>query len=170
MDLHRGSIKVASEGEGFGSAFSFTIPLATEAEIKRLYIALPSVKSEVLRNAPSSMRIVPETPPFAAGSVSDDQATAPLFNCGQEHFSGNVNSGIFVGESIIGKLRVLVVDDSALNRKLLVRRFQQEGYECVEADDGDTAVERAKEGVFDVITMDNVLSFMLYYCAVSMNN
>ena len=158
MDLHRGFIKVSCKGEGFGSIFSFTIPLATEADVVRLRAAIPSVTSENLRKALSSVRIVPETPPLAVDSVGNDRVALPLFNCGQEHFPGNVDNFAPAGGNLIGKLRVLVVDDSALNRKLLVRRFQQEGYECVEADDGDTAVERAKEGVFDVITMDNVLS------------
>lgn len=63
------------------------------------------------------------------------------------------------------KLHVLVVDDSALNRKMLLKRFEKEGYSLAEADDGDTAVAFVQDRLnqqepLDVITMDNVLYFL----------
>eukprot|EP00977_Amphora_coffeiformis_P024285 scaffold15349_cov89-Amphora_coffeaeformis.AAC.1 len=56
-------------------------------------------------------------------------------------------------------LRVLVVDDAAMNRKLLVRLLQKEGHSCEEAMDGIVAVEKVREAIdggrpFDSILMD----------------
>ena len=36
---------------------------------------------------------------------------------------------------------MLVVDDSMLNRKMLIRVLTKEGFQCYEADDGSTAIE-----------------------------
>lgn len=56
-------------------------------------------------------------------------------------------------------LNVLVVDDSAMNRKLLVRILQNQGHTCVEAENGLVAVQRVQESIeqgnlFDSILMD----------------
>jgi two-component system chemotaxis response regulator CheB len=50
--------------------------------------------------------------------------------------------------------RILVVDDSSLIRKHLVRLFEENGYECEIAKDGQDAVDKAIGGGFDAITMD----------------
>jgi CheY-like chemotaxis protein len=56
-------------------------------------------------------------------------------------------------------LNVLVVDDSAMNRKLLVRLLKNQGHTCTEAENGLVAVARVKEvmaenKLFDSILMD----------------
>lgn len=51
-------------------------------------------------------------------------------------------------ESLIGinaKKRVLVVDDSPLNRKMLLKIVIKQGFEADEVDDGDVAVQRVSE-------------------------
>ena len=60
-------------------------------------------------------------------------------------------------------LRVLIVDDSELNRKMMRKRFEREGHICFDAEDGDVAVAMVEAALktpeaqsFDVITMDNV--------------
>lgn len=60
-------------------------------------------------------------------------------------------------------LRVLIVDDSELNRKMMRKRFEREGHVCFDAEDGDVAVAMVEAALkspdsqcFDVITMDNV--------------
>ena len=57
------------------------------------------------------------------------------------------------------KLRVLVVDDAATNRKLLVRLLENRGHTCEQVEDGSYAVERIKETentleCFDIVLMD----------------
>jgi len=63
-------------------------------------------------------------------------------------------------------LRVLVVDDSAMNRKLLVRLLQNQGHICVEAEDGTYAVERIKESLSE---NDHFHSILMDYEMPEMN-
>ena len=51
-------------------------------------------------------------------------------------------------------LRVLVVDDNAVNRKLASVVVERGGHEAVQAADGAQAVEAVERGLFDVILMD----------------
>jgi hypothetical protein len=56
-------------------------------------------------------------------------------------------------------LYILVVDDAASNRKMLIRLLEKKGHECVDAEDGAEGVMKfrtsAAEGrVFEVILMD----------------
>ena len=58
-------------------------------------------------------------------------------------------------------MNVLVVDDSVLNRKLLVRLLESRGHRCTEAIDGKDSLRildqtlLGQEGGFDVVLMDN---------------
>ena len=51
-------------------------------------------------------------------------------------------------------LRVLVVDDNAVNRKLASVVMERGGHEAVQASDGAQAVEAVERSPFDVILMD----------------
>jgi CheY-like chemotaxis protein len=61
-------------------------------------------------------------------------------------------------------LSILVVDDSPMSRKMLVKTLKQAGHTCEEAEDGQVAVDRVKgkmegprEGLYDAILMDFVM-------------
>lgn len=71
-------------------------------------------------------------------------------------------------------LRVLIVDDSELNRKMMRKRFEREGHVCFDAEDGDVAVAMVEAALktpdalkFDVITMDNVRTTAYILCPIS---
>jgi CheY-like chemotaxis protein len=51
-------------------------------------------------------------------------------------------------------LRVLIVDDHPINRQVLELLLAPLGAECVSAEDGQQAVERVANEVFDVVLMD----------------
>ena len=51
-------------------------------------------------------------------------------------------------------LRVLFVEDSAVNRKLMVKNLEKLGCDVTEAKDGREAVTRFVDGQFDVVLMD----------------
>ena len=51
-------------------------------------------------------------------------------------------------------LRVLVVDDNPINLMLATTLLRQSGAEVVEAEDGQSALERFDEGRFDLVLMD----------------
>lgn len=49
---------------------------------------------------------------------------------------------------------VLVVDDNEMNRDMLLRRLQRQGYEVVVAENGVRALELMQEYAFDLILLD----------------
>ena len=49
---------------------------------------------------------------------------------------------------------ILVVDDEQVHRYMLCSMFKEWGYNCIEADDGDTAVEVVARRDFDAVLMD----------------
>ena len=58
------------------------------------------------------------------------------------------------------KLKVMIVDDSHLNRKMLTSMLAVDGHECLQAEDGLAAValmagRETGENVVDAILMDN---------------
>ena len=60
--------------------------------------------------------------------------------------------------------RVLLVDDSALNRKMMNRLLTRKGYICYEAEDGTNAVDLVAESMlptstlsYELIIMDNIM-------------
>ena len=158
VDLHGGSIGVISEGEGQGSIFHFSIPLvqtrpksaANDIEDRRLqFFKQGSGSLTIFHNIMkfSSRTIFPDpTPP----DVIEEPAVELPLQCAD------------IAEHNPSDYRILLVDDSSLNRKLLLRRFLREGYSVSEADDGDTAVQLIKESLeadarpFNIVAMDNV--------------
>ena len=63
-------------------------------------------------------------------------------------------------------LRILVVDDSKLNRKVIVKLMESLNHNCVEAADGKAAVDLVKESLqneypYDLILMDNQMPVLL---------
>ncbi len=51
-------------------------------------------------------------------------------------------------------LKILIVDDSMINRQVLLANLDEMGYDPAEADGGVSAIEQATETSFDVIFMD----------------
>jgi two-component system, NtrC family, sensor kinase len=56
--------------------------------------------------------------------------------------------------------RVLVVDDSAANRNMLVRRLQRQGYAAEEARGGQEALDRVAAENFDLVLLDLIMPVM----------
>jgi CheY-like chemotaxis protein len=50
--------------------------------------------------------------------------------------------------------RILLVEDNAMNRDMLMRRLMRKGYEILVAEDGAQAIETAREEHPDLILMD----------------
>jgi CheY-like chemotaxis protein/HPt (histidine-containing phosphotransfer) domain-containing protein len=51
-------------------------------------------------------------------------------------------------------MNILVVEDSEINRKLAVNMLRKFGYACAVAEDGRQAVEKVRNGRFDLVFMD----------------
>lgn len=74
---------------------------------------------------------------------------------------GNVPD-LHIVERVDHKYRILVVDDSELNRKMMLRSLRASGHDCKEADDGLSASalftgSLANRDDYDVILMDNFM-------------
>ncbi|MBQ1501303.1 MAG: response regulator transcription factor [Firmicutes bacterium] len=63
-------------------------------------------------------------------------------------------------ENEVSKGRLLVVDDESKIRALIRKYAEYEGYQVEEAADGMEAVEKAKEGDFDLIILDIMMPEM----------
>ena len=50
--------------------------------------------------------------------------------------------------------RILIADDNAGNREILIKRLQQQGYEFLQASDGEEALSSAKQNLPDLILLD----------------
>lgn len=54
-------------------------------------------------------------------------------------------------------VRVLVAEDSSTIRRLITARLKADGYEVIEAADGEEALRLAREGVPDLLVLDKVM-------------
>ncbi len=52
------------------------------------------------------------------------------------------------------QVTILVVDDEQVHRFMLCSMFKEWGWRCVEADDGETAVEAVKKNTYNAVLMD----------------
>jgi two-component system chemotaxis response regulator CheY len=51
-------------------------------------------------------------------------------------------------------MKVLIVDDAAFMRMILKNVFEKEGFEIIEAENGNVALEKYREHKPDIVTMD----------------
>jgi two-component system, OmpR family, phosphate regulon response regulator PhoB len=54
-------------------------------------------------------------------------------------------------------MRILIADDSATMRKLLAARLEADGYEVVQAADGEQALSLVRSGRPDLLILDNTM-------------
>lgn len=138
VEQHGGTLMATSEGLGEGTTFTITMPIFKVPDN-----VLPSQLLHLQVDKQS-----PEEVPF--GGDAD-----------------NSESGGRGGEGIAEALRILVVDDSPTNRKLLMRLLKNRGHECDEAKDGQEAVDKVTESLqeqegscYDTILMDYEMPVM----------
>jgi adenylate cyclase len=76
--------------------------------------------------------------------------TAPII-----HAIATMQAPSLVESTLGGTL--LLVDDNAMNRALLVRRLERDGHRIVEACDGVEGLEKAREQAFDLVLLDIIM-------------
>jgi class 3 adenylate cyclase len=64
---------------------------------------------------------------------------------------------LLTGEPARTTGRLLVVDDDAMNREMLIRRLRRMGYDVDEAPDGRIALESLKRKAFDLVLLDIIM-------------
>lgn len=67
------------------------------------------------------------------------------------------NNDVTGDDDDTGPMRILVVDDAAMNRKLLIRLLTNHGHECDDADDGEIAVAKIRKSMEDGNLYNTVL-------------
>ena len=142
MDLHKGRIGVRSEGLGKGSTFYLEFPCYTEAD----HAEHEQIHRNISANSSSQL------------SEYDGNRTQPTWR--------TVHSTTCLGNWNGGKIRVLLVDDSFTCRKMTIRLLHKFSIECVEASNGEDAINKVKESMqkhsprFDGIIMDSEMPRM----------
>jgi CheY-like chemotaxis protein len=148
VELHGGTIGGYSEGMGLGSTFHLKIPLLYEAQ--------------------SGVRAHPRSIVSSTHALSEDRES--LVSRRELSISFSQKSQIKDSPvKLSASLNILIVDDSALNRKMMISRLNKLKCTITQADDGDDAVRTVESSMrgelpaFDVITMDNVY---IGYCVL----
>ena len=146
VDLHQGEISVYSEGLGYGSSFTVELPMERILMSRGTAVSSAPVAHVSSRSVERFMYI----PPATVCSRTDDATIA--------------------SQSVVDDQRkvyhLLIVDDSPLNRKMLLRTFKMAGHICDEAADGLIAVAKVKEMMssdakaYTAILMDFVMPNM----------
>ena len=172
MDLHEGSIEVHSEGEGHGCTFTVKLPMRVKSLVGGMGVTGGSrvdLETEVYGrdmeakagqsgNSVREFLWVPEeedaigssstSPPSShhrtpsPRPVPHPEPTATLQP--PPHTALRPTPHQPPSPTASRALRLLVVDDSHLNRKMILRVMRSHGHVCEEADDGIPAVDLIK--------------------------
>ena len=131
VDLHGGHVRVESV---LGSGCKFILELYVKSDESGL--------SNLSSKAPSSK---------LAANILGSKKSARVVPSDSSSARSNPNR----------ILKVLVVDDSKLNRKMMARLMESKGHNCLEACNGQEAVDICGAFVFDIILMDNCMPVLM---------
>jgi CheY-like chemotaxis protein len=160
VDHHNGHIKVSSDGLGEGSTFTITLPLYE--------VLSAGNQSYNTTQFDSTTRTTLISPGDASLSVDEDQGLvyptgtnphAPLFDTPIDEEHGMVTASVDPATASPRpvspntettkdenrQLKILIVDDSITNRKLLARVLKNHGHDCDLAENGLEAVQIMSE-------------------------
>ena len=164
VDLHSGKICVYSEGEGLGTTFTLEMPMTQtpppDPTVRRSSLMEKNSVFWVLESPVRSQRLqsVRGSREYPVGCMAEFEDS----NDGAEDGSVKRRDAL--------KFDLLVVDDSRLNRKMLLKCLLTDGHVCAEATDGIEAVAKVKERMdlvsrgigkhYDAILMDFIMPNM----------
>jgi two-component system, sensor histidine kinase len=164
LNLHDGSISVSSEGEGMGSSFTMRMPMTREPPI--------SVSADVA-SSPFPIHL-PELESYMEDesnrSDGDGLRSVLAYRSSSNNFSVTDHGHSICSERVPRPFEVLVVDDSRMCRKMLLKCLRADGHTCFEAEDGLEAIAMVKERIghatgslgkpFDAVLMDFIMPNM----------
>jgi CheY-like chemotaxis protein len=186
VELHGGRVCVHSDGLGKGCTFSFEIPLEYSAVSSRpteaLFTAGEAIGSELslhagrILDSPQESTVEPlcDDVNSISGNSSASVYLAPVIRLSEpihasqrtdnppdRLFMLNLVPNVSFTEKLLSRIRVLVVDDSALNLKMVCALLKRLGAECVTATNGSEAVEVIKGSLpIDLVVMDHMMPVM----------
>ena len=176
LDLHGGSIRVHSDGEQMGTSFTVEVPMIRYAA-DSLFCPTSADNDGVVDDIPTSDPLVADFDFILETKVSETfESVNPIKKSSRHSNNRSLDSGselIMDSEVDIPKSRaynLLVVDDSRLNRKMLLKCLKADGHTCHEAEDGVQAIAMVQNRItpdngvhldpFDAILMDFVMPNM----------
>ena len=161
IDLHGGVIGMSSDGHGCGSVFFVELPLVSPrgGESYNIHIRKPLSESFAIQNAMPAVKTSKEGRliPAEEGTLEDGLTLARYTTA---------NSKINQNFEVLKRRRALIVDDAALNRKMISRLLVTRNFEIEEASDGLEAISSLRtcahecQRPYDVILMDFVMPNM----------
>ncbi len=122
VEQHGGALSVSSEGVGKGATFCVELPLFPGKRARH------PVTNDTGANA--------KYRPTSTSPTGPDVLSVSL---------DTLRTSTTTTRSIACSKKILVVDDSPFNRKMLVRLMTSKGYECAQAEDGADAVRVYQE-------------------------
>jgi hypothetical protein len=117
--MHHGTIGVHSDGEGLGSMFYLTLPLCSQSQDD----PVPSDDGAIIPLSFYNRRVV-SLRQISPGSDDDIIAVS---TSSTSHTPTEALTRLHLTQT----LRLLIVDDSALVRKIMAMRFRKDGYDVV---------------------------------------
>ena len=157
MRMHQGYLTILKEEDALAIILTFPLSEPTIHSSKSIFL---STRKNPRKSFSQSM------PPFTkiAPVVDDIEAQESLPSRVQiVHVETEAAPRIENEESVhlSTNYQFLVVDDSAMVRKMSMKLLRSLGHSCDEADDGDVAVSLVRSnGAYDVILMDNQMPRM----------
>lgn len=153
VQLHHGRIWVTSEGENKGTSFFVELPLYAASDSFTLELTTGESHPPSPHSFHGESSIVPAASPGVLLGSLDDTLEGSGDNADA---MDSVLPPISQAPKKIEKL--LVVDDTGSNRKMVCRILKNRGYQCLEAKDGKECIqimttENASLGI-DCILMD----------------
>ena len=149
VEQHGGQLTADSDGLGLGTTFTMTLPI---------YNVPQDVWNSQLVGSSSPYSGHDSNSTAHTGKLSPLQCS--LTECNLEQLEENENEDNYDGDQLT-ELKILLVDDSNSNRKLLDRLLSLRGHKCDQADDGHLGVEMVIKAEqeqdtkpYDIIFMD----------------
>ena len=139
MDLHGGLISMYSKGVGFGCTFTLKLPLYPASYSNH---ELPVNTNESIPVELTSHRVVAVLNRSTSREAVSNLVDPPTNTLRRRRSSNTIHN--IQNIPIKPTLRFLVVDDSPLSRKMLVRLLKDDKHICEQANDGDEAVKLIK--------------------------
>ena len=152
---HQGMLLIESSGEGFGTTYSIELPLFKGAE------APPIVPPGIRRCSSSSSLNRKVGPAIGRPLRRHDtlRSSGGASNNNEIAISLASHSADF--DTPVPPMHILVVDDSEMNRKIIIRLLKSHGHSFEEAEDGRVCVDKIRASLspggkpFDIILLDN---------------
>lgn len=137
IEQHGGKLSAVSDGLGYGATFSVTLPIYNVPNLSKSQQESGWSKKEGRHMCPDTSIKTAKTWPTACSVSESNGGWHENAETKDQKDSQRVN------RSAGNKLKILLVDDSKSNRKLLDRLLSMRGHRCEHADDGHIGVEMA---------------------------